>query len=106
MARKKLISNFFAATLALLVFLCSTSLSAQNAYYLWPTVLFVKGQDLCQFQEGFGASRKEQVNEMASQLKDLMRYGASTQEGMQALFNLDGMVDKNRHMPWPRHAWM
>jgi len=69
---------------------------AQNAYYLWPTVLFVKGQDLCQFGEGFGASRKEQVNDMASQLKDLMRYGASTREGMEALFNLDAMVDKNR----------
>lgn len=38
--------------------------AAQNAYDLWPTVLFVKGQDLCQFEEGFGATRKEQVNDM------------------------------------------
>ena len=82
--------------LALLLSVCAGSVSAQNAYFLWPTVLFVKGQDLCQFEEGFGATRKEQVNEMASQLKDLMRYGASTREGMEALFNLDAMVDKNR----------
>jgi hypothetical protein len=80
----------------LLLIFCASGVRAQNAYYLWPTVLFVKGQDLCQFEESFGASRKEQVNDMAAQLKDLMRYGASTQEGMQALFNLDAMVDKNR----------
>ena len=79
-----------------LLSVCASGVGAQNAYYLWPTVLFVKGQDLCQFEEGFGATRKEQVNDMASQLKDLMRYGASTQEGMQALINLDAMVDKNR----------
>jgi len=82
--------------LVLLLSVCAGSAWAQNAYFLWPTVLFVKGQDLCQFEEGFGATRKEQVNEMASQLKDLMRYGASTREGMEALFNLDAMVDKNR----------
>jgi hypothetical protein len=83
--------------LVLLLFGLGTELAnAQNAYYLWPTVLFVKGQDLCQFEEGFGATRKEQVNDMASQLKDLMRYGATTREGIEALFNLDAMVDKNR----------
>ena len=82
--------------MAVLCCMASTLVTAQNAYYLWPTVLFLKGQDLCQFEEGYGSTRKEQVNDMASQLKDLMRYGASTQEGMQALFNLDAMVDKNR----------
>lgn len=69
---------------------------SQSSYYLWPTILFVKGQDLCQFEEGYGATRKEQVTEMAGQLKDLMRHGASTREGMEALFNLDALVDKNR----------
>ena len=87
---------FFKIGFAILLSLGSGVAFTQNAYYLWPTVLFVKGQDLCQFGEGFGASRKEQVNEMASQLKDLMRYGASSREGMEALFNLDEMVDKNR----------
>ncbi len=87
---------FFPLVCSLCLSFGSNTLHAQNAYYLWPTVLFVKGQDLCQFGESFGATRKEQVNDMASQLKDLMRHGASTQEGMQALFNLDAMVDKNR----------
>lgn len=82
--------------IALFVYLIPTIASSQNSYNLWPTILFVKGQDLCQFEEGFGATRKEQVTEMASQLKDLMRHGASSREGMEALFNLDAMVDKNR----------
>ena len=68
----------------------------QNTYYLWPTVLFVKGQDLCQFEEAYGATRMEQINEMSSQIKDLMRMGASTPEGLEALLNLDALTDKNR----------
>jgi len=82
--------------LLLLFVLGAQVANAQSVYYLWPTVLFVKGQDLCQFEESFGATRKAQVDDMAAQLKDLMRYGASTREGMEALFNLDALVDKNR----------
>lgn len=68
----------------------------QNNTYLWPTILFVKGQDLCQFEESYGSTRMEQVNQMAGQLKDLMRSGASTPEGLEALLNLDAMTDRHR----------
>ncbi len=68
----------------------------QNNTYLWPTILFVKGQDLCQFEESYGSTRMEQVNQMAGQLKDLMRSGASTPEGIDALLNLDAMTDRHR----------
>jgi hypothetical protein len=86
----------FKTLLILFLYFSPTIGFSQSAYYLWPTILFLKGQDLCQFEEGYGASRKEQVNEMAAQLKDLMRHGASSREGMEALFNLDALVDKNR----------
>jgi hypothetical protein len=68
----------------------------QSSYYLWPTILFVKGQDLCQFEEAYGTTRMEQVNEMSNQIKDLMRMGATTPEGLDALINLDALTDKNR----------
>lgn len=69
---------------------------SQSNTYLWPTILFVKGQDLCQFEESYGTTRIEQINEMTGQLKDLMRYGATTSEGVEALFNLDAMTDRHR----------
>jgi hypothetical protein len=69
---------------------------SQSSTYLWPTILFVKGQDLCQFEESYGTTRIEQVNEMTGQLKDLMRYGATTSEGVSALLNLDAMTDRQR----------
>ncbi len=69
---------------------------SQSSTYLWPTILFVKGQDLCQFEESYGTTRIEQVNEMTGQLKDLMRFGATTSEGVDALLNLDAMTDRHR----------
>ena len=86
----------FKILLILFLYLSPRIALSEAPYYLWPTILFVKGQDLCQFEEGYGATRKEQVNEMAAQLKDLMRHGASSREGMEALFNLDALIDKNR----------
>jgi hypothetical protein len=68
----------------------------QSTYYLWPTILFAKGQDLCQFEEAYGATRLEQINEMSNQIKDMMRMGASTPEGLDVLINLDALTDKNR----------
>jgi hypothetical protein len=58
--------------------------------------MFVKGQDLYQFEESYGTTRIEQINEMTGQLKDLMRYGASTREGLDALLSLDGLTDRHR----------
>ena len=62
----------FKILLILFLYLSPRIALSEAPYYLWPTILFVKGQDLCQFEEGYGATRKEQVNEMAAQLKDLM----------------------------------
>jgi hypothetical protein len=76
----------------------SCSAWAQTTTYLWPTVLFVKGQDLCQYEDAYASSRSAQVTEITTQLKELMRLGASTPEGLDALLTIDNMVDKNRSM--------
>lgn len=76
--------------------LLSCMVWGQSTTYLWPTILFVKGQDLCQFEESYGTTRIEQISEMTGQLKDLMRYGATTREGVDALLNLDALTDRQR----------
>jgi hypothetical protein len=34
---------------------------------LWPTVLFVRGQDLCQYQDAFGQSRNDLTAQATNQ---------------------------------------
>ena len=36
---------------------CSAASTVQAATWLWPTVPFVRGSDLCQFQDAFGQTR-------------------------------------------------
>ncbi|PIT78774.1 hypothetical protein [Limnohabitans sp. B9-3] len=76
----------------------ASSTWAQTTTHLWPTVLFIKGQDLCQYEDAYASSRSAQVSEITSQLKDLMRMGASTPEGLDALLAIDSLVDKNRSL--------
>jgi hypothetical protein len=49
---------------------------------LWPTIPFVRGQDLCQFQDAYGKSRSELAQEMTGLLKDLLSYGAEADEAL------------------------
>jgi hypothetical protein len=79
--------------------LCSVA-NAQAAapLSLWPTVPFIRGQDLCQFQDAYGKSRSEQALEMTSRLKDLLAYGAQADEALDSLLAMDALIDKNRKL--------
>ncbi len=63
---------------------------------LWPTVPFVRGQDLCQYQDAYGRSRIQQTQTMARLLGDLMRAGADAQQSGQLLQTMDSLIDQGR----------
>jgi hypothetical protein len=65
---------------------------------LWPTILFLRGQDLCQFQDAYGQSRNESTTKAMSQLKELVYAGIDSNAAVGILMAVDGMVDKNRAM--------
>jgi hypothetical protein len=65
---------------------------------LWPTIFFLRGQDLCQYQDSFGSSRNEQVTQAVSHLKELISLGVTAPEATHALQQIDGLIDKNKQM--------
>ncbi len=70
--------------------------SAANATTLWPTIEFIRGQDLCQYQDAYGRSRSAQRKEMISQVTQLMAMGAETRDAVQAITTIDKLIDQQR----------
>jgi len=65
---------------------------------LWPTVYFLRGQDLCQYQDAFGSSRNEMLSQSVGHVRDLMFLGSTTQDAVNAIVQLDDLIDKNKEM--------
>jgi len=81
-----------------LFLLCFPSLNALaiEKITLWPTILFLRGQDLCQFQDAYGKSRNELTSQATGQLKELLYTGVASREAVDILVVVDGLIDKNR----------
>ena len=76
----------------------STTSYAAAPLSLWPTIPFIRGQDLCQFQDAYGKSRSELAQEMAGLLKDLLSYGAEGDEALNSLLAIEALITKNRRL--------
>ena len=88
------------ASVKLLALMCFTSLNALavEKITLWPTILFLRGQDLCQFQDAYGQSRNESTIQATSHLKELIYAGVDSNAAVGILMAVDGLIDKNRAM--------
>ena len=79
--------------------LCAgTSALAIEKITLWPTVLFVRGQDLCQYQDAFGQSRNDLTAQATNQLRALVQVGVDSKDAMEILVTVDALIDKNKAM--------
>jgi len=65
---------------------------------LWPTVLFVRGQDLCQYQDAYGQSRNELTAQATNQLKTMIQGGVDSKDAINILVTVDALIDKNKAM--------
>ncbi len=74
----------------------STHAWAIEKITLWPTILFLRGQDLCQFQDAYGKSRNELAMQATGQLKELLYTGVASRDALDILVVVDGLIDKNR----------
>lgn len=63
---------------------------------LWPTIPFVRGQDLCQFEDAYGRSRSAQRRELTRDVMQMVMLGANPTEAAASLQALDRLIDKNR----------
>ena len=88
-----------------LVYRCSLAImalcmgsTASAAVTLWPTIPFIRGQDLCQYQDAYGRSRSGHRQEMIQQVAELMAMGAETRDAVQAISTIDNLIDKQRQL--------
>ena len=70
--------------------------AAASALTLWPTIEFIRGQDLCQYQDAYGRGRSAQRKELVAQVSQLMAMGAETQDAVQAIIVIDQLIDQQR----------
>ncbi len=72
--------------------------SASDKVSLWPSIPFIRGQDLCQFQDAHGQKRSELAREMSNQIKSFLELGAEARDAVDILTTIDQLIDKNRAM--------
>jgi len=84
--------------LLLVLFCFSSWVSAAGSVTLWPTIPFIRGQDLCQYQDAYGRSRSELGAEMTNQLMELIKVGADSRDAVEILQAIDQLIDKNRRL--------
>ena len=93
---KQTVRKYFITLLTFLLFQIPMTAWAVEKITLWPTVFFLRGADLCQFQDAFGSSRNELVSQSMTHMKDLLSLGVSAVDAIYALEKIDALIDKNK----------
>jgi len=65
---------------------------------LWPTIPFIRGQDLCQYQDAYGRSKTENTQALTQNMIGLLREGASSGSAFAIVLAMDELTNKNRAM--------
>jgi hypothetical protein len=98
MISKLTVANFLALCTLGLTLQTPSPAFAVEKITLWPTVFFLRGQDLCQYQDAFGSSRNELVSQSMGHMKDLLMLGVTAVDAVYTLQKLDELIDKNKQM--------
>lgn len=77
-----------------LMILLSTFASAKRLDF-WPTIPFIRGADLCQYQDTYSQTRSEYMQEMVGLASRLMYSGAYGSEALDMLVNFQGLYERN-----------
>jgi hypothetical protein len=76
-----------------------------SAPALWPSIPFIRGADLCQYQDAYSRSRSSLMREMSAQVKELVFLGATPEEALVPLVVIDGLITKNRALATGGPGW-
>jgi len=68
----------------------------RHAMQIWPTIPFVRGKDLCQYQEAYSKSKNSQSKSLLSNVIALMREGAQDVYAIGIVQAIDEMENLNR----------
>jgi hypothetical protein len=82
--------------LLLWVWLLPAGADDHSPLHIWQTVPFLKGQDLCQFQDAFGSNAQEAHKNLSQQLINLLYAGADPAQLLELMQALDRDTQQNR----------
>ena len=88
--KKLLIFTLMAMSLSLM--------AKERTYNIWPSIPFIRGMDICQYENAYGTSRSEYLQTLVQQASDLMHAGARGVEALKLLVAFDSLYDKNLAM--------
>lgn len=78
------------------IVITSTALaSTDSRTNIWPTIPFIRGADLCRYQDAYSQTRTEYMTKMVSFAAALMRSGAYGNEAFALLRGFNQMYDQN-----------
>ncbi len=69
---------------------------AARPIQIWPTIPFVRGKDLCQYQENYAKTKNEQSKDMLQNVVALIREGAKEAVAFGIVQAMDDMENANR----------
>ena len=82
---------------SLLLILAGSAFGADiHTILLWPTIPFIRGQDLCQYQDAYGRSKTENTQALTQNMIGLLREGASSGSAFAIVLAMDELTNKNR----------
>jgi len=68
---------------------------SDGVVHIWPTIPFIRGADLCAYQQAYSQTRSEYMREMSGLAQDLMQSGAYGSEALDLLITFDALYAKN-----------
>lgn len=72
------------------------NIPADGRVDIWPTIPFVRGADLCAYQDAYGQTRQQYISSMVGSAKSLIEAGAKGKEALELLVNFSNMYDHNQ----------
>lgn len=82
---------------AVLLLLCANAWAHQvQELQLWPTIPFIRGQDLCQYQDAYGRSKSQMAKDMTDNIIGLLREGVQGGYAYAMVKDMDDMANANR----------
>ncbi|CBW26562.1 conserved hypothetical protein [Halobacteriovorax marinus SJ] len=81
--------------LGLLILMAAPTFVSAKSANIWSSIPFIRGADLCQYQQAYSQTRSEYMHDMTSMASELMQAGAKGKEALDMLLAFDALYDKN-----------
>lgn len=81
--------------LLLLLLVSTPSLTVAKTANIWASIPFIRGADLCQYNQAYSQTRSEYMHDMTGMASELMQSGAKGSEALDMLVKFDSLYDKN-----------